>query len=224
MGKGVAVKHGVSLLAPTMILAAALLAGCSNDPASTALTNAVKERIQSATTPAAAPPVFTREQLEAPGVPVIGVKIPSRGADTVMAPRDQNSGTINWQTADGTVLTTRGGILEESRNLLPDLMSAATPTAARIATGSGSHARSYYFLGDEDATVRLDVTCTLSPVGPATLVIYGRTHATRQIRESCTGEDVSFENDFWFEGATLRQSRQWAGRQVGMVEIAHVVD
>jgi hypothetical protein len=108
--------------------------------------------------------------------------------------------------------------------MLPDLMSAMAPVAAVLRAGSGTHSRSYYFLGDEDATVRQDVTCTLSEVGPASLEILGRSHATRQVRETCTGEGLSFANDFWFEGAVIRQSSQWAGRQVGQVELAHIID
>jgi Group 4 capsule polysaccharide lipoprotein gfcB, YjbF len=45
----------------------------------------------------------------------------------------------------------------------------------------------------------------------------------RKVSERCTGEDLRFENLFWFEIESGRMvaSRQWVSRKVGYVDLKY---
>jgi hypothetical protein len=61
-------------------------------------------------------------------------------------------------------------------------------------------------------------------VGFEDVVLVERRYATRRVQESCSGDDGRFVNDHWLQGGTLRQSRQWAGRDLGYITIGRLRD
>lgn len=237
MGQGMAVRRTALLLG----LLAGLVAGCGSDRSSSieaGLLQKAKTVFQEAKTSRAARTAATdtqplspeaaaqlRMSLEAVGVPVQRVRIAALGADTFITLRDTNSGTATFQTADGSAFTFRDGVLISTRGAVTDLMSAATPSAGQIRAAAGRHKRSYFVLGDNDGTTRLEMDCALSFIGTETLDVIGRPYATRHVRETCEGAGRMVENDYWVDGGgTFRKSKQWVTDFLGYVEFTRVID
>lgn len=168
------------------------------------------------------PPVaLTRAQVQASPLPLLVAEMERIRSNAVLAQIGANRGVRTFSTADGVTLALDSGMLVATRGLAGDLMSAAAPPAARIAAGSGGHARSLWFLGDLDRSDRQDFACTLQSAGSETIAIVGRSHATRVVDEHCSGESASFTNRFWLDsGGRIRQSRQWAGETVGFLKLS----
>ena len=208
-------------------LAVVLALGACGSPEMTGSTTLLREVASEvlrrpAPLPETAPPVqLTRAQVEASPLPLLVAELERIRANAVLAQVGENRGVRTYSTADGVTLALDGGVLVATRGLAGDLMSAAAPSAARIAAGTGSHSRSYWFLGDLDRTDRRDFACTLQSAGAETVTIVGRSHATRIVDEHCSGENATFSNRFWLEsGGNIRQSRQWAGETVGFMKLS----
>ncbi|MDQ2065140.1 YjbF family lipoprotein [Xinfangfangia sp. CPCC 101601] len=165
----------------------------------------------------------SRAQLEAFGKPILRARIPALGIDSLLSPRDQNGGMTTWEAAEGYTFTFRGGVLVETRGLGPDLMSALVPSTAEIASGSATK-RSYFYTWEEDANQRRDYACTSLGMGQERLEVYGRAHVTRHIVETCSRDGGQLSNEFWFEGNSLRQSRQWISPKAGSGVFLWVID
>ncbi len=211
-----------------LLAALALLAGCGTDTDAIQGTRTLQAVVRQAVpgrpaAPAAPPgtvPGLTRAAVEAVPNPLMLVTIEARGATGVVAPAGRNGGVETWASADGKTLALRDGMLVATRGFGPDLISAATPSAAQVAAG-GSWTRLYVTLDGEDRTVPARHACTAAPAGAERLVIVERAYDTRRMRETCTGPGgASIVNDFWFDaGGVLRQSRQWTGGPGGYVAI-----
>lgn len=208
-------------------LAAALaVAGCNSKSVGpsyfgAALKTAVASKKAKAATKA--PDQVTRAELAALGGPVMRLRVASRGIDTFLV-RYQQSGAISvWTDGSGTTFTFRNGVLIESRGAGGDLMSSSAPSPGQIA-GGGSYPRVYFVNGSEDRNERRDYICTPATVGAETLVIFGHSHATRHVSETCTRSQGRFTNQYWFEGGAIRKSREWLSPSVGYVEFERVVD
>ena len=100
----------------------------------------------------------SREKMQAFGTPIMRATVPARGVDVLLSIREQKGNVVTWEAAGGYTFTFRDDILIETRGLGPDLMSAHAPLAESIAAGTVA-ARNYYFLGDNDATVRRNYSC-----------------------------------------------------------------
>ena len=95
---------------------------------------------------------------------------------------------------------------------------------ARIASGGGSHTRVLVTIGEEEKTVRSRYECTLSVSGSETISFVERSYATRRVLETCSASDGDFTNDYWFQGGTLRQTRQWMGADLGYILLSRLRD
>ena len=234
MGQGLAVTAPMRVL--VAIAAAAVLAGCGSEkpepsPAVAALGTIAKATLgrvmprgnDSAKAAGAAAPV-TRADLEKFGVPILRAVIRARGADALLTPTDVKGGIVTWSTSDGATFTLRDGVLIQTRGLGPDLMSAQAPTAAQLRDSAGTHQRIYYFLGEDDQTTRRTYECTVVIDGPETIEIFGRDHSVTKISEKCARAQGEITNTFWFEGTTLRKSRQLASGGLGFIEFERVID
>ena len=155
-----------------------------------------------------------REKLEAFGTPIMRATIPALGIDTLLSPRDRKGDLVTWESADGHTFTFRNGVLVETRGLGPDLMSASAPGPGPIAAG-GATRRSYFYIWENDASQRRDYACTSASAGQESVEIHGRRHSTRHVAETCLREGGKLTNDYWFEGGTIRQSRQWISPMAG---------
>lgn len=166
---------------------------------------------------------LSREKIEAFGTPILRATIPSRGLDLLMSPRDTRDNVVTWESAEGITFAFRDGVLIESRGLGADLMSASAPGAGRIASG-GTYTRSYWFVADEDRNQRRDYACTPESQGSEAVALYGYEYQTRHIAEACLRDVGKIRNEFWFDGAKIRKSRQWVSPDIGYVEFSRIVD
>ncbi len=227
MGKGVALMARSKK--PVLAALALMLAACGSDPSeaplATVLLSAAKTAVSPKAQPAAAMAI-TRAQIAATGgIPLIRLGVPSRDVVVYITRRDTNSGTESWATGDNTVVTLRNGVLISTRGLTPDLMSAAAPTVSQLANSGGSHARSYFVLGDNDTNDRLEFTCKMASLGSQRLEVIERVYATTHMQETCTGDAGKIVNDFWIEGGGfIRQSHQWTNPKIGYIDIAKLVE
>lgn len=177
-----------------------------------------------ATEAAPAPAPVTRADLEKFGVPILRAVIAARGADALLTMTDAKGGFVTWSTTDGTTFTLRNGVLIQTRGLGPDLMSAQAPSLAALGTDGGTHQRIYFLLGADDRSTRRTYECSVSVGGKEVIEIFGRSHTTTHITETCTRPQDTIANDYWIEGAMIRKSRQLASGGAGFIEFEQVVD
>lgn len=150
--------------------------------------------------------------------------IVSSGAEAVIFEIGQNGDTATWSTVDDRTLAIREGQIVATRGLRGDLVAAEVPPLSRIAAGSGDYNRMLVTIGDNERTLRTGYACTLSVVGSQTITLVQRSYATRHVQENCTGKVRDFTNDYWFQGGTLRQSRQWMGADLGHILLSRLRD
>lgn len=164
-----------------------------------------------------------RAELEKAGVPVMVLASDRFGYEDFVAPRDRRGAVVNWGSADGLLVTLRDGVLIETRGLGGDLMSSAMPGAGQIA-GSGSYRRSYFFVGPEDRSDRIDFTCTPRTAGTETLAVFGLGYPTRHVIETCESDAGVIKNEYWLQGSTIRKSREWVSPTLQYIELTRVID
>jgi Group 4 capsule polysaccharide lipoprotein gfcB, YjbF len=233
MGTGVAVTSAVRLTAGLALLA--ILAGCGSDKSrqrpllvtvgAIAVSSIVEmgSRRSGAKTAAKAPP--TRAELEKAGAPVLRAAIPNLGADRFLTVFDRKGEVVTWKTTDGSTFSLRSGILIQTRGLGPDLMSSNVPTVGQLLQDGGTHQRQYFFLGGDDQTTRRTYECTVRIVGQEEITIFEKKHQVTRATEECARpQSGKITNEFWIEGQTVRQSRQWASALTGYIEFQKVVD
>lgn len=220
--------------AAAAILLVAGLAGCGNvksepSPVALAVGSVAKATLGSLTgkgsgAAAAATPPVTRADIEKYGIPILRAVIPVRGVDALLTIADTKGGVVTWATTDGGTFTLREGVLIQTRGLGPDLMSAQAPSTAALRTDGGTHQRVYYFLGDDDQTTRRTYDCTIAVAGTEQIEIFARAHTVTKVTETCARQQATITNIFWFEGSTIRKSRQLASGSLGFIEFERVVD
>lgn len=218
-----------------LCVAAAALVGCGNDrgegsPIGAAVGGIAKSALSRVTgrdkaeVPPAATAKLTRAEIEAYGIPLLRVVIIARSADVLLTIRETTGSVVTWTTTDGTTFSLNDGLLIQTRGLGPDLMSAAVPTFADLGTDGGSHLRSYFFLGEDDRSLRRDYTCTVAVVGKETIKIFEKLHETLHVAEECVRDEGKITNNFWIEGKIIRKSRQWTSPGIGYAEFEKAVD
>lgn len=230
-------RHPAKLAAALAVLA--LLPACGNDksgpnPVISALGAAAKQGMakvkgksaataQPAAAPAAAAPADLRAQLEKAGQPVLLVQAQSLGRTGFLGIVDSKGDVLTWETPDGASFSQRNGVLIQTRGIGADLMSADAPSPEQLRSGQG-YKRVYYFLGPDDQGTRRTYDCKASVVGAETIDVLGKSHKTSHVSEVCERPLGKVSNDYWFEGGTIRQSRQWVSPGVGYIEFARVID
>jgi hypothetical protein len=233
MGAGLALRRAVYVSA--VLIAALLLAGCGSEKSEPSPMGAAIGTIAKATVgrvlprgkaeaKAATPKPVTRADIEKFGIPILRAVIPARGADALLTQTDTKGGVVTWATTDGASFTLRNGVLIQTRGLGPDLMSSQAPSPGQILATGGSHERIYFFLGEDDQPTRRTYTCTTKAEGRETIEIFGRSHSVTKVTEECARPQGSISNTYWFEGSTIRKSRQLASGGLGFIEFERVVD
>ena len=218
------------------VVVLALLAGCGNDksgpnPVAAAIggmakSSMAKMKAGKATEKPAGntvTPAERRAKLEAAGKPLLRVSSTVLDKTSLMTIADAKGDVITWKTQDGATFSQRGGVLIQTRGLGADLMSADAPSAGQLRSGA-SYQRIYFFLGADDQGTRRTYDCTVSVVGQETIEIMARSHATTHVTEVCERPLGKLTNDYWIEGATIRQSRQFVSSGVGYVDFQRVID
>lgn len=216
----------------------ALLAGCGNDksgpnPMVSAIGAMAKQSVAKAkakksggTASAAKPatPAELRAQLEAAGKPVLLASSKTLGQTSFLGIADAKGDVITWKTPDGATFSQRNGVLIQTRGLGSDLMSAQAPSVGQLLQAGGSYQRVYYFLGDDDQGTRRTYDCTTAITGKETIEVLGRSYSATRVTESCERPLGKLTNDYWIEGQSIRQSRQWVSGRIGFVDFQRVID
>lgn len=226
-------------LALAGLAALSLLAGCGNDKTpnpmaaavgAVAKTGMAKLKGQGAdATPAAAQPASPsdlRAELAQAGQPILLVSSQALGQTGFLTVSDAKGGVLTWATPDGATFSQRDGVLIQTRGLGFDLMSAQTPSVGQLRQVGTPYQRLYFFLGPDDQGTRRTYDCVTSSVGTERIEVVGRAHATTHLTETCTRSSGGgkITNEFWIEGAMIRQSRQWVSAGLGYIDFARVID
>lgn len=233
MGSGVAVTAVGRLAAG--LTALALVVGCGNEKAEPNPIGAMVGTVAKATVsrvtgrkaeaqPAQAAAPVTREAIEAYGMAILRVTIPTRGADALVTVTDQKGGVVTWSTTDGTTFTFRDGVLIQTRGLGADLMSADAPSLQQLTTDGATYQRVYFFLGADDATTRRTYDCAVKVVGIETIEVFQKAHRATRVAEVCARQGGTITNEYWVEGGTVRKSKQLTSGAIGFIETERVVD
>lgn len=221
----------------TVAAVMALLIGCGNDksgpnPMVSAIGAMAKQTLAKtkakksgdASTAKAATPAELRAQLEAAGKPVLLVSSKTLGQTGFLGISDRKGDVLTWRTPDGATFSQRSGVLIQTRGLGADLMSAQAPSVGQLLRSGESYQRIYYFLGDDDQGTRRTYDCTTAIVGKESIEVLGRKHTATHVSETCTRPKGKVTNDYWIEGQSIRQSRQWVSGMIGYVEFQRVID
>lgn len=136
---------------------------------------------------------------------------------------------VTWRTGDNVTLTMRSGVLVATRGLGGNLMSADVRVADGQSGPVSGGAHVLMVRAHDNKELRMALACGLEDLGPETIVIVGRAHATRHLRQNCKrvvqedepGNGGVIVNDYWVDskGGPVWQSRQWAGPEIGYLRI-----
>ena len=172
--------------------------------------------------PAATQPVLTRAVLDTMDGSIIEITRERLGVTAFLLAsgvrQDDLPGRITiWRTGDDVTLSTRNGVLVQTRGLGGDILSSRVQVAdgqPGPATG-GVHEQMIRSL--DNRMVRLNMACDLEDLGSVTIEIVERRHATRHLRQKCAGNGGEIVNDYWVDAGAgvVWKSRQWAGPYIG---------
>jgi hypothetical protein len=237
MGTGVAVTLAARLTG--CLVSLAVLAGCGSarknvdfrGPAlvetagAMVLSTIAERRAEKSGAGAAAKAGPSRAELEQAGKPVLRARIPARKSDSFMSIVESRDDVVVWRAGGGITFALRNGVLIQTRGLGPDLMSSVVPTVGQLLKAGGTHQRQYFFLGPNDQPTRRTYDCTVTVAGQEEIDILGRKHRVTKTTEECSRpQSGKITNVFWFEGQTVRQSKQWASALAGYIQFERVVD
>ncbi|WP_145953415.1 YjbF family lipoprotein [Oceaniglobus indicus] len=223
-GFGVGRKAG-RRVAPLMMAAAALLAGCTggSDSGGNDVTDLGRAAIGSIAASRAAKTggvTATDAELRSFGRPLLVLTDLGTKSDAVIGIVSDRNGNVIWRSADGITLTLREGVVVATRGYGDDLMSAEVPDVRR---DRGSVVRDHYYLGGNELIQRARYFCTLADAGQNRVVVTGVASSARLVVETCAGEDAAFENRYWIEAdGTIRKSVQWINPERGAFQIETV--
>ena len=88
----------------------------------------------------------------------------------------------------------------------------------------GEHVQ--YIRGLDNKEIRLSLACEVVQIGPESIEIVEQIHATHHVQERCEGGGGTVVNDFWIDSRAglVRQSRQWAGPNIGYLWIRRLTN
>jgi len=220
---------------PLMIIAGLALSACSSEnlklkgigsvvPA--AIKGVLKKKDK---TPAVNPLAgISRAQLKDIPGPLLFANLEEINAYASLSLIGENNDVQTFLTADKISLSLRGGVVLATRGLGGDLISAdVSGTEAAIRKpGGASYARTMRWLDGQDVTQTVVFDCTMTNSGREAITILGTTNATTRMKESCTSEGQSFENDYWLGRSkpVIWQSRQWLGKDAGYISLQVLIE
>lgn len=154
------------------------------------------------------------------GEPLIKVTRAREGLSAGLRPLDNKGEAAIWVSSDGKTVTLFNGLLIATRGFGNDLSSAKVPGAV---AGQTDVLREHYLLGGDDRMRRHAFFCDFTGRGRQTINVVGVSFETDLVTEVCTGENLSFENSYWFlpQGGLIK-SQQWASPEIGSLIIEYV--
>ena len=223
---------------PTLAAALMALAGCSGgkdaDPTQLQLFKAARASVgQIAGGGGEVPvrPTLTRAALDQVAQPVLEVTVEARGDRAflfrTLERTDSDPGRIEqWRTEDAAVtISLRNDMLIATRGLRGDLLSSAVQVAEGSPGPAGGGAQLQMIRNLDFRETALVLSCELVDLGPETIEIVERRHATRHLQQRCEGGGGRVVNDYWTDARAglVWQSRQWAGPHLGYLRMRRLV-
>ncbi|MEY8842288.1 YjbF family lipoprotein, partial [Cribrihabitans sp. XS_ASV171] len=131
-----------------------------------------------------------------------------------------------WRTDDNVTLTMRNGVLVSTRGLGEDLLSSRVQVSGTQPGPSSGGEHVQYIRTAEYDSLQMPFACELVDLGPETIVIVERRHATRHVQQRCAGPSGEFVNDYWTDSGAglIWQSRQWAGPGIGYMRFRRLTN
>ncbi|GGH41024.1 Group 4 capsule polysaccharide lipoprotein gfcB, YjbF [Cribrihabitans marinus] len=130
---------------------------------------------------------------------------------------ERPQGITVWRSGDDVTFAMRNGVLVATRGLGGDVLSSSVQVSGRQPgpSSGGAHVQMLHSL--DNRQVQLALACDLVDLGPETIEIVERRHATRHLQQRCTGGGGQVTNDYWVDrgAGVIWQSRQWAGPHIG---------
>ncbi|EIE51165.1 YjbF family lipoprotein [Salipiger aestuarii] len=208
---------------PAFLLAATLaLTACSSDSETSRAVDMLRGMLAAKR---AGPQLALRDRLTPDMVAQTGTPLQiasfaqRAGAQILFAPETQNRGYVSWRSPTGESIVTLGGLLQATRGMGGDLMSADLADVQVAVSGQARRAeRVHRYLDGENHIVAMAFVCDYART-PDQTTAYFRTLAVTRVTETCTGLNDRFENRYWLDGAgRIVRSVEWIGPAVGWVE------
>ena len=169
--------------------------------------------------PAAKPPVFTREQLNAVPFATIALK-DAEGNRSYVVPVADNGGYLNYHDALRRSIIMRGGLITATQGLAYNMSAVrhavddpiVTPTP--VAQWPGDVYRSYQFkLSGGARDFEITTSCVYTLGARERIEIVELFFDTVRVDETCSNAARSFTNTYWAEPDTgfIWRSQQWIG-------------
>lgn len=224
-------KRRAACLGGLLMALAACSGGTDRPTLNAQLFAAVRENVAARTAPRTERPPLTRAALDTVEGEFIEVTIENDDALAYLfmqlRRQDDQPGRITvWRTEDNVTLTERNGVLIATRGLGGDLLSSAVQVTGTRPGPAGSGQKVLQIAARDNKAVQIAMACDLTDLGPETIVIVERRHATRHLRERCEGGGGTVVNDYWTDTGSgiVWQSRQWAGPYVGYVRMRQLTN
>ncbi|WP_226780437.1 YjbF family lipoprotein [Oceaniglobus trochenteri] len=162
----------------------------------------------------------TDAQLRAFRRPLLKITLEKTGLSAAVGKADDKGAAVIWQSADGNQITLFNGLLISTKGFGNDLSSAKVPS---VVAGDTGMLRENYYLGGDEVVRRFAYLCDYRDGGAQRINLLGLGFDTRLVTETCTGEEDSFTNRYWFnaQGGILK-SQQRVSPEIGMLTIEFV--
>lgn len=169
---------------------------------------------------------LTPEALATIDGPILIIELPDRDAEAGAQILNTRGPYVLWSTQNAIHFTFRNGVLQSTRGISGDLMSANLDEVVPAIQGRRSEAiRIHRYLDGEDQIVARAFVCSYARQGGQRITTVTGTFRTTKVTETCTSTDRSIENHYWLDGrGTVRKSKQWVGPFVGFVLTERVND
>ena len=154
--------------------------------------------------------------------PRMVLRIPARGVEVAMLLAGERAGVQRWRTTDNAQIYTQGGLILGTRGFGHDVMTIDTgPAAALIAAEARTQiTRMHRVLTGDDQIALQSWVCDLTPLGTERLRVGQEAWVqARPVTETCHGPRGQFENRHWVHAGVIRQSWQYLGPELGMIQV-----
>ncbi len=176
------------------------------------------------------PVVVTRQLLDDTPVEVLEMVPDNLGTQDFLllqdARRDANPRLVEtWKSSDNALVTTRDGVVINTRGLGGDLRSSDVSAVVSGFDGHGGGGERRMVIARKDGIAEtVTFSCDMTQLGREVLQIVDQRVSTHRMREDCVYGDVQISNEYWSETSSgrLRKSHQWISPQFGYAAITRL--
>lgn len=147
--------------------------------------------------------------------------IESTGIPSLAVLDTTRNGVETWLLEGGLSFALRDGVMQNTRGLKDDLMSADTSqtNAAINALRDTTVQRKMAFIGPETQTIVRTFTCEIENYGEQFATLETGPVPAIVMAETCSDATTTFENLYWLRKTDRRvvQSRQWVSDFIGPI-------